>query len=192
MTTQVNSNSGFNASYLQPSFNPDYPPSIYLDSGNALSGLEIEFNCISGSTEKILTQFSGHELLNTSGYSPTIVNKFDLSHNSLNLAQVSNASVSQLSGNFELSFTTFVDSTFDSYSFNQNQVNIGNERLISFRVESDQGSVINLNNGISENQIFGEQKISQHFAKRKLHRNRANKLGNKSSRMRSRYPNSSN
>ena len=73
MTTQVNSNLGFNASYLQPSFNPDYPPSIYLDSGNALSGLEIEFNCISDSTEKILTQFSGHELLNTSGYSPTFV-----------------------------------------------------------------------------------------------------------------------
>ena len=164
MTTQLNSNLGFNASYLQPSFNPDYPPSIYLDSGNALSGLEIEFNCISGSTEKILTQFSGHELLNTSGYSPTFVKNFDLSHNSLNLAQVSNASVSQLSGNFELSFTTFVDSTFDSYSFNQNQINIGDERLITFSIESDQGSVINLNNGISEHQIFGDQKISQHFA----------------------------
>ena len=164
ITTQINSNSGFNISYVQPSFDPDYPPSIYLDSSNALTGLEVEFNCIADSTQMILTQFGGHELLNTSGYSPTIVHRFDLSHNSLNLTQVSNASVSQLSGNFELSFTTFIDSTFDSYSFNQNQLSISDERLISFNIESDQGSVINLNSSISENQIFGTQKISQHFA----------------------------
>ena len=65
LSNQTNSQSGFNATYAESSYLPDYNPAIFLSSSSALFSIEVTQHCIANATEDMLTEFSGLEIFNT-------------------------------------------------------------------------------------------------------------------------------
>ena len=168
LSNQTNSQSGFNATYAESSYLPDYNPSIFLSSNSVLSSIEVTQSCIANATEDLLTEISGLEIFNTTDVPMTFVQEFGFEYSNLTLNQSDYQSLHNFSGYFNLSFRTFVDSDLDSYrmvSESQLSQDLDFEKAVQFVTSSEENTNISGPSVFSQySHIFGTKTVTKHKA----------------------------